>query len=186
MEQHAWQPSDEQLGRLRSQLALLTTDAFKRSSKSQFWAELWQATDLVLGLFAAMLAAIAAATGLASPTGRIPAAIMALAAAALIAAARFLRSNERYEKNWRRRIAWRVLGQEAQFVSAAEGYPGARSVYDAMCDLLERRVAIMEMGHDQLPQSVLGRNLDTTARVRHAPLSLHEDHELLSDRWLRP
>ena len=156
-------PSEEQVGRLRSELAELTSDAFERSSKCQFWALVWQMTDLVVGLSTAVLAAVAGATGLASAAGRIPAAIMALAAAALTAAARFLRSGERYERNWRRRIAWQHLGQEARFASAADGYPGARNLYDVIQDLLERRVAIMEMDHYSLPPSVVHKQGKGTA-----------------------
>jgi hypothetical protein len=147
--------SEEQLRRLRSELAALTSDAFERSGKCQFWALLWQVTDLVVGLTTAILAAVAGATGLASTAGRIPAAIMALAAAALAAATRFLRSSERYERNWRRRVAWQHLGYEARFASAADGYPGAQNLYDSIQDLLKRRVAIMEMDHLPLPPEVV-------------------------------
>jgi hypothetical protein len=143
------------LGRLRSELAKLTSDAFKQSAKYQSWARLWQATDLVVGLSTAVLTAVAGATGLASTAGRVPAAVMALSAAALTAAVRFLGSNERYEKNRRRCIAWQVLGYEARLASAAEGHPGTQNLYCTMQDLLKRRATIMEMYHNPLPSSVV-------------------------------
>lgn len=111
-----------------------------------------------------MLTAVAGATGLASTAGRIPAAIMALGAVALTAAACFLRSNERCEKNRRRCIAWQVLGHEARLAYAADGYPGAENLYDMMRELLERRAAIMEMGHHPLPPSVVRKQDGSTLR----------------------
>lgn len=156
-------PADEPLGRLRNELAEFTTDAFTRSKKCRFWALLWQVIDLAVGLSTAILAAAAGAIGLASAGERIPAAIMALGAAALAAAARFLRSNERYEKNWRRRTAWQIVGDGARLASAADGYPGAQNVYETLQDLLQRRAEVMEMDHYPLPASVVRRQPESTA-----------------------
>jgi hypothetical protein len=149
-------PNSEQiLDRLRIELEKLTSDAFEQSAKYQSWARLWRVTDLVIGLLTAILTAVAGATGLASTAGRIPAAIMALSAVALTAALRFLRSDERYERNRRRCNAWQVLEHEARLASAADGYPGAENLYCMMKDLLKRRAAIMEMDHKPLPPSVV-------------------------------
>lgn len=101
--------------------------------------------DVALGSAAAVLAAVAGATGLASTAGRVPAAIMALTAAALTAAARFLRCNERHEMNWRRVSAWQALARDASFARASEGYPGASTLYDTIQTVLARRIAIMEI-----------------------------------------
>lgn len=98
MDEPTQSASEEQLSRLRHELSELTSDAFKRGARCEFWAVAWQVTDLLLGVSTAVLAAIAGATGLASTAGRIPAAIMALTAAALGAATRFLHSSERYDK----------------------------------------------------------------------------------------
>jgi hypothetical protein len=47
----------------------------------RFYVKFWQAIDVVFGLLAATLAAVAGAAGLASTAGRVPAAILALCAA---------------------------------------------------------------------------------------------------------
>jgi hypothetical protein len=148
-------PSETILDRLRSEIAQLTSDALGQSAKYLSWARLWQAAYLVVGLSTAVLTAVAGATGLASTAGRIPAAVMALSAAALAAAARFLGSNERYEKNRRRSIAWQVLADEARLASAGEGHPGAQTLYRTMQDLLQRRAIIMEMYHTPLPPIIV-------------------------------
>jgi hypothetical protein len=160
-------PSEEQLSRLRTELAELAADAHQRGRKCRFWALVWQVSDVALGLLTAMLAAVAGATGLISAAGRVPAAIMALVAAALVAATRFLRSNERYESNWRRLRAWNVLEREASFARASEGYPGTQSLYDTIRALLERRIAIMELDHAPIPLTALGR--ESTAHHDEAP-----------------
>jgi fructose-specific phosphotransferase system IIC component len=150
-------PSEEVLERLRAELATLVAEAYRSAEKCRFWALLWQVTDLALGLAAAVLAAVAGATGLASTAGRVPAAIMALTAAALTAAARFLRSNERYEMNWKRVSAWQTLARDASFARAAEGYPGAGSLYNTIQTVLARRTAIMGIDHAPVPEKALGK-----------------------------
>jgi hypothetical protein len=135
----------------------LITDARERGRKCLFWAQLWQVADLGLGLATAVLAAVAGATGLASAAGRVPAAIMALTAAALTAGTRFLRSNERYARNWRRYNSWQVLERDARFASASEGYPGTRSLYESIQALLEGRIAILEIDHLSIPREIPGK-----------------------------
>lgn len=150
-------PSEDQLSRLRAELTALIADAHMRAGKCHFWALFWQTSDLVLGLAAAVLAAVAGATGLASTAGRVPAAIMALTAAAMTAAARFLSSNERYERNWKRFRAWHALERDASFASASEGYPGTESLYDIIQAMLARGTAIMEIDRDPVPEEALGK-----------------------------
>jgi hypothetical protein len=162
MNEPARSPTEEQLSGLRSELGELASDAFKRAAHYHRWTILWQVADTVLGVSAAVLAAVAGATGLASTAGRIPAAIMALTAAGLGAATRFLGSGERAERNWRRANAWQLLGHEARFAGAADGYPGTRNLYDTIRDLIERRAAIMEMDHYPLPERVMRKPAEGT------------------------
>jgi hypothetical protein len=159
--------SEEVLDRLRVELVELTSDAVRQGAKYQRRARAWLEIDLMVGLSTAILTALAGATGLASTAGRIPAAIMALCAAALTAAVRFLQCSERYEKNRRLCIAWRVLEQEARFASAADGHPKAQNLYDAVQDLLKRRAVAMEMYHFPLPDDIIpkhSRRLPRTQR----------------------
>ncbi len=141
--------------RLRDELVELTSDAVRQSAKYQWRANAWLATDVVVGLSTAILTAVAGVTGLASTAGRIPAAIMALGAVALTAAVRFLQSNERYEKNRRRCIAWQVLERDARFAIASDGHPKAPNLFDVLQDLLKRRAVIMEMYHTPLPTGIV-------------------------------
>jgi hypothetical protein len=67
-----------------------------------------------LGLPAAVLAAVAGATGLVSAAGRIPAAIIALVAAGLTAAATFLKSDENQKTNITMSAAWSQLADDAR------------------------------------------------------------------------
>ena len=162
MDESTQPPTEEQLSRLRSELGELASDAFKRTAHYQRWTIIWQVAESILGVSTAILAAVAGATGLASTAGRIPAAIMALAAAALSAATRFLGSGERAERNWRRTNAWELLGHEARLASAADGYPGTRNLYDTIRELIERRAAIMEMDHYPLPERVISKRPENT------------------------
>jgi hypothetical protein len=143
----------QQSDRLREELERLISDARQNSKKVARWAYIWQIADLGLGLAAAVVAAVAGATGLASTTGRVPAAILALTAAGLTAAARFLRSNERYETDWLKAVAWQELYQGASAASAAEGLPGAESLHNIVRAVLECRAAIREMGHAPIPEN---------------------------------
>jgi hypothetical protein len=65
--------------------------------------------------------------------------------------------SERYEMNWKRVNAWQALGRDASFARAAEGHPGAASLYDTIQKVLARRVAIMEIDHDSVPEKALGK-----------------------------
>jgi hypothetical protein len=67
-----------------------------------------------LGLPAAVLAAVAAATGLASTAGRIPAAIIALVAAGLGAAGTFLNSGGQRRYHQEMSSQWYMIGGEAK------------------------------------------------------------------------
>jgi hypothetical protein len=77
------------------------------------WARRWGRIYLWLGLPASILAAVAGATGLASAAGRLPAALMALGAAALGSAATFLESGQRRQYHEAMSSAWQVLANDA-------------------------------------------------------------------------
>jgi hypothetical protein len=135
--------TEEPPNALSEQLDRLIAKAEYRSTKTGRWARFWQVVDITLGLATAVLAAIAGATGLASAAGRVPAAILALVAAGLGAASRFLESRERYERNRKRRNALQALERDALFAKASQGWPGAESLYDALRRLNDRWTVII-------------------------------------------
>jgi hypothetical protein len=148
-------PSEDQLGLLRAELTGLIADAHATAKRVGRWAFFWQNADVGLGLAAAVLAAVAGATGLASTAGRIPAAILALAAAASTAAAKFLRSNERYEIDWTKARAWQALYQSSSAASKAEDSHDVRRLYAIIRAVLACRMAIMEIGHESIPEKAI-------------------------------
>jgi hypothetical protein len=148
-------PGEEQPKSLAGELQELISNAEKRGGKAQHWARFWQVADIVLGLAATVLAAIAGAAGLATTAGRVPAAILALTAAGLAAANQFLHSGERYVRNRRHSSAWQALERDARLERANAGEPTAESLYEVMRELLRRRIAIMDMDHRAVPSDAL-------------------------------
>jgi hypothetical protein len=122
----------------------------------RLYVKLWQGVDIIFGLLAATLAAIAGAAGLASTAGRVPAAILALCAAGFVAANQFLGSGQRFERNRRRRNAWEVLELDARVERAKLSEPSARNIEMIISDLLKRRIAILDMDHQAIPAEALG------------------------------
>jgi hypothetical protein len=89
---------DEQRRAIRLELERIE-DGAEYSSNSQFeQAKLWRGTNLVLGVPAAVLAAIAGATALASTAGRVTAGVLALCAAGLGAVMTTLNAARRAEQ----------------------------------------------------------------------------------------
>jgi hypothetical protein len=70
----------------------------------------------MLGLPAAILAAISGAAGLAGSAGRVPAAIIALVAAGLTAAATFLNSDENSKTDKELSAAWQELSDDSRIM----------------------------------------------------------------------
>jgi hypothetical protein len=140
------QPPSSGPGRadLRQQLTGLAERANDEAQRSRVVASRWSTTHLALGLPTAVLAAVAGATGLASAAGRIPAAILALAAAGLSAASTFLKGDSRAADTWKRAAAWSTLSADARLVAAYEGNR-ARSaeIRNQLAQLLARQDAIM-------------------------------------------
>ena len=93
----------EQVEHLRKEVEALIAEARIEARHAETWARFFRGVNVVLGLPAAILAAVSGATGLLSADGRIPAAFMALAVAAFSAVMTFLRPNERADQNWRRK-----------------------------------------------------------------------------------
>jgi len=116
----------------------------------------------------AKLAAIAGAAALASVAGRIPAAILTLSAAGLAAGNQFLGSGVRYERNRKRRNAWKALELDACLEKAKLEEPPRRRLEEVMRPLLDRRAAIDDMDHEPVPLIALGRQVWAPERSGHA------------------
>jgi hypothetical protein len=129
---------------LRSSIRDLINKADQEAKTARTSAARWRLTHLLLGLPTAVLAAIAGFTGLISTTGRVPAAILALVAAALSAASTFLGSEARAATKEKLSSAWTTLSSDAQLIAAFEGNR-ARSVVlrNQLSLLYERQDAIM-------------------------------------------
>ncbi|MEV5893606.1 hypothetical protein [Nonomuraea fuscirosea] len=106
----------DQLRIMRSELDDLQEHAERQRRQQARYAKVWYYADLLLGLPAVVLAAVSGAVGLASADGRIPAAFLAIASAALAAATRFLDCSGRGAHAARRRDAWRGLIYEVKLV----------------------------------------------------------------------
>jgi hypothetical protein len=85
-------------------------NAFDTRRSSHWWGRAYY----LLGLPAAVLAAVAGATGLISAAGRVPAAVIALVAAGLTAAATFLNSDDNQKSNIVMSAAWSQLADDAR------------------------------------------------------------------------
>ncbi|SEP48492.1 hypothetical protein [Amycolatopsis saalfeldensis] len=101
---------DEPLGVLESLMAHADLSAFDARRASVWWGRAYY----VLGVPAVILAATAGATGLATTTGRVVAAIIALVSAGLTAAATFLNSGEQRKSSDRLSAAWQELADDAR------------------------------------------------------------------------
>jgi hypothetical protein len=107
-------------------------------------------------LLTAVLAAVAGVAGLATTTGRVPAAILALVAAGLTAGNQFLRTDDHYEKNLRRRNAWEALQLDAKLEQARVSSQTDDALYAVVQGLLQRRLEIRNLNHASLPDAALG------------------------------
>jgi hypothetical protein len=93
------------------------TEIFDASVDAARWhasyARRWESVYLALGLPAAVLAAVAGATGLSGSSGRVPAAVIALVAAGLGSAATFVDSRRRGAYHRAMAANWQVLANDA-------------------------------------------------------------------------
>ena len=101
---------DDIAAAFRSLIAEGDLNAFDTRRASHWWGRAYY----LLGLPAAVLAAVAGATGLISTAGRVPAAVIALIAAGLTAAATFLNSDENQKSSIVMSAAWSQLADDAR------------------------------------------------------------------------
>jgi hypothetical protein len=109
------------------------------SAQAQFeQAKYWRAVNLILGVPAAVLAAVAGATALASTTGRVPAGIIALVAAGLSAITTTLNAAQRTEQGQAAGNLYLALQSDARI--ARETDLPRQSFDEARAALAELRV----------------------------------------------
>jgi len=140
---------DPQQRRLCDELEWLVAETQKQGDQARWFARFWNSVNVFLGAPAAALAAISAITGLASTTGRVPAAYLALASAGLTATVGFIRADARYLDNWKRKNAWRVLHSDARLVLAREGSLDIEALFEAATRLFDRRAAILRQDYEE-------------------------------------
>jgi hypothetical protein len=99
---------------VRSELTAIATRATKEAKAMRRWARAWSSLYFIVGLPAAILAAVAGATALASTTGRVAAGIIALISAGLTAAATFLDSATRQTRCENLAAGWDVLASDVE------------------------------------------------------------------------
>ena len=153
-----------------SQLNDVILHAEDRGGTAKRWAGAWQRIDILSGLAAAVLAVLAGATGLADLAGRVPAAILALSAGGLAAANQFLGSGVRYERNRKRRNAWRALAMDASLEQAKANEHATKGadehatkrLFEVIRELHDRQIAIEDMDHEAVPLIALGRQIFST------------------------
>jgi hypothetical protein len=91
------------------------------SAQAQFeQAKYWRAVNLILGVPAAVLAAVAGATALASTTGRVPAGVIALVAAGLSAITTTLNAAQRTEQGQAAGNLYLALQSDARIAREAD------------------------------------------------------------------
>ncbi|MEU0695826.1 hypothetical protein ABZ349_17795 [Streptomyces niveus] len=131
-----------QMRHLTGEVEKIAVEAGIGARRAQRRGKFWNATHLMLGFPAAVLAAVSGATGLTSPDARVPAAVLALLAAGFSSGAAFLRAEARQLANLRRRYAWQDLEVRARLVLAREAYMAEEDLYQALSRLLEQRRAV--------------------------------------------
>ena len=141
-------PEADEIAQLRSDLVDFTQDLDKRTDRAGFATRAWQALDYILGLPAAVLATISGTTGLASTTGRVPAAVMALIAAGLTAVTSFLHSNDNHSRSRERRNAYLSLESDTRLELARAGRLDAQALSAVLKQLYHRRDTILARGFD--------------------------------------
>ncbi len=123
---------------LRAEITALRQEAARMRALAHRRAAFWTKADIAFGFPAALLAAVSAATGLATADARVPAALLALASAGFAAGAGFLRCDRRVLGNKRARTAWAALEGRAA-VALARPSLGP----DDLAELQELRLAAL-------------------------------------------
>lgn len=159
------EPESAQVRHLRSEISATVAEAARQGKRAERWAVWWNGTFLVLGLPSAILAALSGATGLASTTARVPAAVLALVSAGLAAASGFLRSDAKALEARRRSSAWRAFEADARQVAANEGYQSALEIARAWSFLQTRRKFILAGDYEAVLGVVEGKQLKFTSNL---------------------
>jgi hypothetical protein len=105
--------SDRRRSAIGSELQKVLDRATENAQRERRTSSRWSSLYFFVGLPAAILAAIAGATALASTAGRVPAGIIALTSSALAAAATFLDSQTRQRSHENLAAGWQVLANDA-------------------------------------------------------------------------
>ncbi|PBC80621.1 MULTISPECIES: hypothetical protein [unclassified Streptomyces] len=129
---------NEPLSRPRAEVERLCGEATRQKDLAHRRAEFWVKTDIALGFPAALLAGVSGAAGLASADARVPAALVALAAAGCAAGAGFLRSDSRRLANKRARQAWAFVEARARMKLAQD-----RVLPEDLAEVLDSRQAAL-------------------------------------------
>jgi hypothetical protein len=128
----------EETQAIRNELSRIEESA-KLSAQAQFeQAKYWRAVNLILGVPAGVLAAVAGATALASTTGRVAAGVIALVAAGLSAITTTLNSAQRIEQGQAAGNLYLALQSDARI--ARETDLPRQSFDEARAALAELRV----------------------------------------------
>ncbi|MGH3882621.1 MAG: hypothetical protein ACRDRC_04345 [Pseudonocardiaceae bacterium] len=136
-------------------MSTILENARREARRAKKSASIWRVVDVALGLPTAILAGLAGAAGLSSAAGRVPAAILALVAAALSAAGAFLKSAERAATAERHSALWQSLAADACLVAAFEGTKATAVEIRNQISLLIARQEAISLG-----------DLDRAARLR--------------------
>jgi hypothetical protein len=123
--------------------AISAKNAEWHSKRAAFWGRL----NIAFGLPAVILAALAGATALASTAGRVPAAIIAFAAAIFTGASSWLNSRGQRAYHQQMSSAWVLLANQAKLhllVDADDGNWISSSGREVLRELLSRQAQLYE------------------------------------------
>ncbi|MFI6694531.1 hypothetical protein ACIBLA_22765 [Streptomyces sp. NPDC050433] len=112
-----------QMRHLTGEVERIAVEAGIGARRAQRRGKFWNATHLMLGFPAAVLAAVSGAAGFSSGSA-------------------FLRAEARQLANLRRRYAWQEVEVRARLVLAREAYMTEEDLYAALSRLLEQRRAV--------------------------------------------
>lgn len=169
-------PSDP-LGLLEAIIAESDLNAFDCRRASVRWGRAFY----LLGLPGAVLATLAGATGLATTTGRVPAAVIALVSACLTAAGAFLNSEQNRKKSDDLSAAWQELGDDARIrllTCLAQLNGEARSTFVPTVTFWELNLWLL-----QRKAKLLRGDLEP---VKQAPRTVHQVTEQTTTTRTRP
>lgn len=131
--------SSEWTAEVHREVERLRAEAARQVARADRRAHLWATVEIVLGLPAALLAAVSGAAGLATANARVPAGILALISAGLSAGVGFLRSDRRRVANKRSRRAWAAVEADAVLVLVRAAHLDRDGLERALRSLFDKR-----------------------------------------------